>query len=356
MSSAATVIPRHVFRWDLDKTYLRSEFDTVKDLFKAAMEKPEAKRAVPGAPAILRALRAAGGPAHRICIVSGSPTQMRKVLIAKLALDGVEFDEFVLKNNMKNFLRGRFRAMREQVQYKLPALLESRIGTGGAAGETLFGDDAESDATIYSLYADLCAGRVSRGELERVLDAANAYPDSREHALDLAARVPRGDTVQRILIHLDKRSPTAHFDRYGPRLVPIYNYFQAALVLFGDGQLSARDVLGVAREMLASGDYVLSSLANSMQDLLRRGRMAVEPALRLANECLAMADVAARDFGDLPPKDVIAREFLSRVQAMGREGGIGKPPPAPARLDYASLISEERASKKAAKKAGRAAR
>jgi hypothetical protein len=352
--TSAQVTPRHVFRWDLDKTYLRSEFETVKDLLKSAMEKPADKRAVPGAPAILRALRAAGGPAHRICIVSGSPRQMRKVLVAKLELDGVEFDEFVLKDNMKNFLRGRFKAMREQVQYKLPALLESRIGTGGAAGETLFGDDAESDATIYSLYADLCGGQVPRGELERVLDAVDAYPDSRAYALDLAARVPRGGSVQRILIHLDKRSPTAYFDRYGPRLVPIYNYFQAALVLFADGQLSARDVLGVAREMLASGDYVLSSLANSLQDLLRRGRLAVEPALRLANECLAMADLAARDFGELPPKDVIAVEFLSRVQAMGREGGIGRPPPAPARLDYAALISEERAKKKAAKKARRA--
>jgi hypothetical protein len=351
MIRAMTVVPRHVFRWDLDKTYLRTEFDSVRDLVKSAMEKPSDKRAVPGAPAILRALRAAGGPAHRICIVSGSPRQMRKVLEAKLQLDGVEFDEFVLKNNMKNLLRGRFKAMREQVQYKLPALLESRIGTGGAAAETLFGDDAESDATIYSMYADLCSGRMPRGELERVLDAARAYPDSRAHALDLAARVPRGDNVQRILIHLDKRSPTAHFDRYGPRLVPIYNYFQAALVLFEDGQLSPRDVLGVAREMLASGDYVLSSLANSMQDLLRRGRLAVEPALRLANECLAMADLAARDFGDLPPKDVIAVEFLSRVQAMGREGGIGKPPLAPPRLDYAALISEERARKKAEKKA-----
>ncbi len=353
MAAATLVPPRHVFRWDLDKTYLRTEFESMKDLLKSAMEKPDQKRAVPGAPAILRALRAAGGPAHRICILSGSPRQMRRVLEAKLALDGVEFDEFVLKDNVRNLLRGRFRAMREQVQYKLPAILESRIGTGGAAGETLFGDDAESDATIYSLYADMCAGQVSRGELERILDSVDAYPDSRAHTIELAARVPRGDNVQRILIHLDRRSPTAHFDRYGPRLVPIYNYFQAALVLFVDGQLSARDVLGVAREMLASGDYVLATLANSLQDLMRRGRLGVEPALRLANECLALSDMVARDFGELPPKDVIAVEFLSRVQAMGRAGGVGKAPVVPARLDYAALLTEERARKKAAKKAKR---
>jgi hypothetical protein len=347
------VVPRHVFRWDLDKTYLRTEFDTVKDLFKSAFEKPGDKRAVPGAPAILRALRAAGGPAHRICIVSGSPRQMRKVLEAKLALDGVEYDEFVLKDNLKNALRGRFRAMREQVQYKLPALLSSRIGTGGAADETLFGDDAESDAVIYSLYADLAAGAVPRGELEQVLDAAEAYDDNRAHCLDLAARVPHGGQIRRIVIHLDKRSPTARFDRFGPRVVPIYNYFQGALVLYGDRLLGARDVLGVAREMIASGDYALTQLANSLQDLLLRGRLSPKVALELAQECLALVDLNAGDWADLPPKDTIAEAFLARVRALGAAGQSATPPPAPARLDYAALVAEDRARKKAEKRARR---
>jgi hypothetical protein len=346
------VVPRHVFRWDLDKTYLRTEFDTVKDLLRSALEKPGDKRAVPGAPAILRALRAAGGPAHRICIVSGSPRQMRRVLEAKLRLDGIEFDEFVLKDNLKNALRGRFRAMREQVQYKLPALLRSRIGTGGAADETLFGDDAESDAVIYSMYADLCAGRVARGELERVLDVVHAYPDNRAEALDLAARLPRGGVVRRIVIHLDRRSPTARFDRFGPRVVPIYNYFQGALVLYGDGQLGARDVLGVAREMIASGDYALTQLANSLQDLMLRGRLRPDVALKLAQECLALVDVTAGAWSDLPPKDEIAEAFLGRVRAMG--GAAGMPPPEPARLDYPALVAEERARRRAEKKAAKA--
>jgi hypothetical protein len=276
---------------------------------------------------------------------------MRKVLEAKLRLDGVEYDEFVLKDNLRNLLRGRFKAFREQVQYKLPALMESRIGTGGAAEETLFGDDAESDAVIYSLYADLCAGQVPRGELERVLDVVEAYPDGRVRALDLASRVPRGGAVKRILIHLDKRSPTGRFDRLGPRLVPIYNYFQAALVLYADGQLAARDVLGVSREMLVSDDYELTTLANSLQDLLRRGRMPLDKALELAQACLALVDVSPREWGDLPPKDEIANAFLGRVREMGAAGGITPPPPAPVRLDYAALLTEERARKKAAKAA-----
>ena len=126
--------PRHTFRWDLDKTYLRTEFDSLNDLAKSAIETAADKQAFPGATAMLRALRQDD---HRICIVSGSPTQMRQVLAAKLALDGIEYDEFVLKNNLKNILRGRFRALRAQIPYKLPAMLRSRIAAARRARDAV---------------------------------------------------------------------------------------------------------------------------------------------------------------------------------------------------------------------------
>ncbi|MCA9580102.1 MAG: hypothetical protein KC668_31955, partial [Myxococcales bacterium] len=165
---------------------------------------------------------------------------MRSVLAAKLALDGVRYDEFVLKNNLRNIARGRFRALRAQIPYKLPALLESRAGSPPAPHETLFGDDAEADAIIYCLYADLLTGRVPIGDLERILGAARAYPDEIARTLDAARRAAKGPVVGRIVIHLDRRSPTMPFRRYGSRLVPVFNYFQAALVLYADGVLSAR--------------------------------------------------------------------------------------------------------------------
>src|SRR5246127_4326621 len=133
----ATVVPppRHVYRWDLDKTYLKTEFDTLKQLVRAAFEGAEAKQSIPGASALLRELRAGGGA--RICFISGSPRQMRRVLTKKLRLDGVEFDEFILKPNLRNMLTGRFRAMREQVGYKLPALLAGRARPPPEKRETL---------------------------------------------------------------------------------------------------------------------------------------------------------------------------------------------------------------------------
>ncbi|HUH05462.1 MAG TPA: hypothetical protein VML75_25880 [Kofleriaceae bacterium] len=332
-----------VFRWDLDKTYLKSEFDSVRDLAKAAMETAQDKQAYPGARALLRALSRHHG--YRICIISGSPTQMRRVLAAKLALDGIEYSEFVLKNNLRNLMRGRLRSLRSQIPYKLPALLESRARLVGTPPETLFGDDAEADAIIYLLYADVIAGKVDAAELERILLAARAYPDEIDRTVTLAESILAtsgpADSVQRILIHLEARSPTATFARFGRRVVPIFNYFQAALVLYADGAMTARQVLYVALEMLESTDYELSTLANSLQDLMRRGRMTTEVASRLAleaNEAATSGALSGRD--DLPPFDEIAWAFAERARGLGGAPPLEWPDAAPV-LDYVSLVDEE---------------
>ena len=58
MPAAPSPIPRLIARWDLDKTYLRTDFDTVRDLVRTAIERPDQKRTVPGAAALLRELGA----------------------------------------------------------------------------------------------------------------------------------------------------------------------------------------------------------------------------------------------------------------------------------------------------------
>jgi hypothetical protein len=340
-------VPRHTFRWDLDKTYLRTEFDSIVDLAKSAIETAADKRAYPGATALLRALRQEG---NRICIVSGSPTQMRQVLAAKLALDGVEYDEFVLKNNLKNILRGRFRALRAQIPYKLPAMMRSRLAAP-APNETLFGDDAEADAIIYCLYADLIAGRVSVGDLERVLIASRAYEDDAQKCLDLARQLPQGDAVRRLFIHLDRKSPPLGFRRFGPRLVPIYNYFQAALVLYEDKVLSARQVIFVALEMLDSGQFELGTLATSLQDILRRSRMSRETALQLVAEAHEAAKSGALSGrSDLPPFEEIAEAFRERVRELG--GNVHPPLELVEPLDYVRLVDEEHEGRRSRRRQG----
>jgi hypothetical protein len=327
--------PKHVYRWDLDKTYLRTEFDTFKQLLRSAFEGAEAKRAVPGAAALLRELRA-GGQA-RICFISGSPRQMRKVLTKKLHLDGVEFDEFILKPNLRNMLTGRWAAMREQVGYKLPALLSGRAGLPATVAETCFGDDAEADCFIYCLYGDIIAGRIARPLLEEILHRAGCYSDDAARAVSLAEALAPGDAVRRVFIHLDRRSPTSRFDRYGARVVPVFNYFQAALVLFEDGQLSAAQVIRVALEMLDRFEYTLDQLRNSLQDLLRRSRLqrTTLTTLGQALENENLPETLSR-FGSLPTARELLVAFAERIADLGDVPTLSAPSDKP--IDYLAAL------------------
>jgi hypothetical protein len=324
--------PRRIYRWDLDKTYLRTEFDTLRQLVTTVMQKAHEKVAVPGASALIRELRAPGD--SQLCIISGSPRQMRTVLEEKLKLDGVEFDELVLKDNVKNLLRGRFKAMRGQVGYKLPALLESRLRAPPEAEEVLFGDDAEADAFIYSLYADLVAGRVDQRVLELILEAAEVYPDDQKRILTTWKKLPPADPVRRIFIHLDRLTPPHHFGRYGHRVVPVFNYFQAALVLLGDNHLTAPQVIKVAVEMVQTAGYNLLTLSNSFQDLLRRG-LPVQRVAASLSQALEGPDALLSAVRPVPD---ILLAFTKRIAALGTT----PPPPAPRVVDYLTLIDDAR--------------
>jgi hypothetical protein len=257
------------FRWDLDKTYLRTEFDGFVNLARTLFQRAHQKQSIPGAPALMRELRASGR--NLISIISGSPRQMRRVLEEKLRMDGIQWDEFILKPSLSSLLRGRFSALRDQIGYKLPVLLAGRTKIGGHCPEVLFGDDSEADAFIYSLYADLLADRLSSHYLKQILDACTLYPDQRLRILDLAEDTPRGDLVERIFIYLEEGSPPSRFSPYGRRVIPITDYLQAALVLMEDGVLTPQAIPRVVNEMLEGGEGGPNSLRASVEDLSSRG-------------------------------------------------------------------------------------
>lgn len=317
MKPVAPAEPPHIYRWDLDKTYLDTDFDSVLGLLRTAIQRPADKTNIPGSSELLRELRVAAAGNALIYFISGSPRQMRGVLTEKLKLDGIHFDGFILKDNLSNLLRLRFRAIKEQVGYKLPALLSARFGAPEGARETLFGDDAERDALVYSLYADLLARRVDVGTLRRVLDQAGVYPDSRELIEDSLARLPRQDPVQRIIIHLDRKSPPMHFDVYGPRVVPVYNYFQAALTLYQDSRLGAGAVGRIGTALVERYEYTLPMLVRSFQDALRRQIVDREAAVRLGEQAAVggvspqVVETFAREAELVPP-----REGPPRVQTV----------------------------------------
>jgi hypothetical protein len=270
-------VPRHIARWDLDKTYLRTDFDTFRDLVRTALERPDEKRTNPGASTLLREMVRAGISVH---ILSGSPEQMRRRLEDKLRLDGIQWDSFTLKPNLQNLLRLRLRAVKDQLGFKLSALLQARLkatpvspGESGVRHETLFGDDAEADAFVYSIYADVLAGHVDEDILVDVCDRGRVYPDVTDTILECARQLEHVDAVERILIHLERQTAPDHFRVYGLRAVPFYNYLQAALIVHEDGRLGAEAVLRVCVELVVHHRFDGDALARSYLDLARRGHL-----------------------------------------------------------------------------------
>ena len=335
---------RTIYRWDLDKTYLRTEFDTVRDLLRTAFEKPEQKRSFPGASVLLRELRATQ-PAG-IFILSGSPEQMRKVLEAKLRLDGIQWDSFTLKPSLRKLMRGKFRFLKNQVSYKLLALLESRVEAPPDTLEVLFGDDAEADAFIYSLYADLSAGRVGTETLLKVLERAQVYRDEIPRIVRLSARLPRGDTVRRIFIHLDRNSAPEVFTDFGLRVCPFYNYFQPALVLMQDGALESPAVLRVAADLILRHDFGSDTLISSFFDLNRRGYVGRE----IAEDLIASTqDIEPRTYG--AAKSILENlgEQLRRKLPQVADCTFVEQ----MAIDYVDLFSRDKARARAAKRRAR---
>ncbi|HSQ62592.1 MAG TPA: hypothetical protein VLM85_05240 [Polyangiaceae bacterium] len=332
----APALPSHIARWDLDKTYLRTEFDTLRDLVRTALERPDEKRTNPGASTLLREMVRAGISVH---ILSGSPEQMRKRLEDKLRLDGITWESFTLKPNLSNVLRLRFRAVRDQLGYKLPALLRLRAALSVPAGakapeETLFGDDAEADAFVYSLYADVVAGRVDERTLIAVCHRGRVYDDVVEELLGCAARIDHVDAVQRILIHLERQTPPDDFRIYGARLVPFYNYLQAAFVLYEDGRLSPEGVLRVAVELVVMHRFDGDALARSYLDLAKRGHLRGSGVRELGEALAAWAERERVPSADDLRRMVEQLPAYAEV-ARSRAGTLGATMP-----DYLAIVGD----------------
>ena len=241
-------------------------------------------------------------------VLSGSPTQMRAVIEQKLALDGVIVHRLILKDNLRNLRKGRLRALRGQIGYKLPTLLQERASGPAAVRETLFGDDCESDALIYVAYAEAIAGRLPWEGLRALLLAGGAYPDQLERAEAALAS-----------IRLDKRSPPSRFHVLGGRVSLVHHWLQAGMVLARDGRLSPAALGVLVEEVTAEGG--VDAVVGLLQDGVVRGLftgaqaralLAAFPALNDSWPGLLAMESAPREPVATPDYDA----FLRSVQTL----------------------------------------
>src|SRR5207253_3199879 len=327
-----------ICRWDLDKTYLRSEFDSLRQLLRTAFERAEDKVEVPGVAALIKAIKRAAerhGREALVYVISASPPQIGKAIREKLALDGIPYDGIVFKDQLAQLKRGKLRNLREHVGFKLVELLRGRLDAPADARELLFGDDWESDSLIYSLYADVLAGRLAVDRLVPILRRIGVDARLVDQVVALAARVAGPDAVDRIFINLERRTPTATFRLFGPRVVPTFNYFQTAVVLGADGNLDVADVAAVGHTLIERSGYTARGLEHSLGDLVRRA--AVSPA------AAAWLGAALRAAGVLPAR-ARGRRMLDSVRRCRRRKARRPPTPSPTggTPDYETILDRLR--------------
>ena len=263
-----------VFIWDIDKTYLATHFSSIRGLARIPIEFAVDKNAIPGMPEILRGLRNGPGPGFActpLYFVTAGPPLLRKVLEQKMLLDGVEFDGITFKDWFRTLKQRRPGRLREQVGYKLCALLSGRYRRPMAT-EYLFGDDVEQDATAFHLYAMLIHREISAGEAVVKLTEAGVRKDDRRHVGRLLDRLPhpRG-RVKQIFIHLEKGTPPAHFEPFGKIVAPVKTSFQLGLALYEQGLIRDEAVLQSRSAVLLQTGAADEDLDAQRVDAVERG-------------------------------------------------------------------------------------
>jgi hypothetical protein len=216
-----------VFVWDIDKTYLSTNFSSLGGLLRIPLEFAVDKIANPGMPEVIRGLRRGPG------------------------------EEYA----------GR---LRDQVGFKVCALLAGRLARPNSR-EFLFGDDVEQDAAAFHLYARMINGDISPGDASTELRKCKVKGDDRKAAFTLFETLPRKlGRVERIFITLERNTPPGKFDQYGGMVVPVRGAGQLAFVLYGSGLIdakAARQVIDAVMARSRSPEELVELLA---EDALER--------------------------------------------------------------------------------------
>lgn len=291
-----------VFVADIDRTYLATQISSMKGMARIPFERAADKEDIAGMARLFREIRRGPGPKGRetpLYFVSASPAQLRSVIERKMMLDGIGFDGTTFKSWTGVFRKLRLRRLREQVGFKLTALLAGRAELPHGAIENLIGDDLETDPVTYAIYADVLAERIGVDDLPRIL-AYNGVMESDAEAIVKARReLSPGRGVKRAFIRMERNADPDVFLEYGSGIVGCRGPFQMAAVLMREGNVSEDGVLRVAGALMQRG---LSSteLSSRLRDLCRRALLSPAQTLALGERMARERLIAPVDDPGLP--------------------------------------------------------
>lgn len=255
-----------IFRWDLDKSYIETDFESLRGLIRAATESSSQKKTVPGAASLLRHISSL--PDSQISVLSGSPEQLRSKILERFQLDNISVDSLHLKDSIERIKKGRFRDIKGQFGFKLSSLLTSRSNWTPTQTEFCFGDDVEADALIYLIYSKCLTKELDQGQLFQLMKVAGAYEDHISHAIRATQEMKKCSGVDCVFIRVTHRRSVKELSGLSKRVIPVHSWSQAAFVLHDLGQINKKGVKQVLEEAF---EWTPSIIANLIQDMNRQG-------------------------------------------------------------------------------------
>jgi hypothetical protein len=262
-----------VFVCDIDRTYLATRFSSLKGLARIPFEFAIDKQDIEGMVPLLKEIRRGPGAKSRLTplyFISASPVQLRPVLERKMLLDGLEFDGTTFKDWIRSVVGLRVGRLREQLGFKLTALLSGRAELPGRAEEILIGDDLEQDPLAFSLYADLVSGRIEENTFYSLLTSFGVASDDAGEILAIARRLPRGSFVKRAYIRLERFTSADPFLEFFPHVIACRGAFQMAVHLWRSGSISVEGAVRISQELLRRGASP-ESLGDRLLEACKKG-------------------------------------------------------------------------------------
>ena len=262
----------YIFVWDLDKTYLDTDFSGFRKMLKIIFEKGVKKQNVPGTDQLVRSLAKCNSP-FPIFFISASPPQLQEKIFEKWTHDRIMPYGFYTKDNLKNLNFGRWSRLTNQIGFKIQALMELRLLISKDTKMICWGDDSESDATIYSLFSDICSHKLTDKETRCLLKEFCILEDQIDLILELRDQRECFDPVHRVYINLAVDTDPEYYRKYGRRFMAVETSFEVALDLFQRGFLNLEGVKDVARSLVDFYNFKAFQLEKAYDSLAKRSRL-----------------------------------------------------------------------------------
>lgn len=286
--AAQCSLAEEVYVWDLDKTYLDTSIDSVAGLFHTIFEKAFTKKNVPGTPDLIRSLsryrkKHFNETDFALFFVSASPPQMESKVYEKFIIDEIEPIGMFYKDNLRNLAPKKLLFLKKQVGYKVQSLLQLRSKLSPNVRMICFGDDSESDATIYNLFSDICARRHTETKLTELMDELGVNYAQIDEILRLQSEIPIQDPVEKIYINLATDTDPEYYLKYGRRTLATYNSFQVALDLVQDQRLSLEELGFISDGLIEKYGFTGDLLVLAFEELIRRRALGLSSCEMIKN-------------------------------------------------------------------------